>query len=73
LPSFKEDNRDFPAFSWLGFSAQDWLEDICLRINKINISNEKKKLQALEERLHKLISPEQLKAIELQKIEKELS
>lgn len=62
-----------PAFQWGGFSANDWIEDIKLRINKIQIASKRKKLEALEERLNRIISPELRAQMELEAIESELT
>lgn len=47
-----------PPFTWLGYTSEDWLEDLKMRIQKIQIVSKKKKLEALEERLNNIISPE---------------
>ena len=62
-----------PDFTWQGFSVNDWLEDIKLRINKVQIASKKKKLEALEERLNKIISPELRAEMELEAIQNELN
>lgn len=61
-----------PDFTWQGFSVKDWLEDVKLRINKVQIASKKKKLEALEERLNKIISPELRAEMELEAIQNEL-
>lgn len=61
-----------PEFTWDGFSADEWIGDVKQRIAKIQISTEKKKLEALEERLNKIISPEKRAELELEAIEAEL-
>lgn len=61
-----------PPFKWLGYSVEEWLGDIKLRINKIQITSKKKKLEALESRLNAIISPELKRAMELEAIAKEL-
>lgn len=63
---------DAPAFSWDGYSTADWTEDIKTRINKIQITSKKKKLEALETRLNAIISPELRAEIELDAISKDL-
>ena len=57
-----------PEFTWSGFSAADWLEDIKMRLNKIQIVSKRKKLEALEERLNKIVSPELRTKLELEAI-----
>ena len=61
-----------PAFTWNGYNIQTWLEDIKLRINKIQIASKKAKFEALEERLNKIISPELRAKMELEVIANEL-
>jgi hypothetical protein len=57
-------------FKWGGFSVEDWTNDISTRINKIQIGNKKKELEALEARLDKLVSPELKAQMELAEISK---
>lgn len=57
-------------FRWLGFSFEDWSGDIKTRIDKIQITNKKKELEALESRLDKLVSPELKAQMELAEISK---
>lgn len=59
-------------FTWLGFTYEDWVSDFKLMVTKINITKEKKKLEDIEKRLDKLISPELKKKLELEAIQKEL-
>lgn len=61
-----------PAFTWNGFSVADWMEDVKMRINKIQIASKKAKFEALEERLNKIISPELRAEMELEAIANEL-
>jgi len=61
-----------PAFKWQGYSSSDWIDDIKVRITKIQISAEKKKLEELEARLDKIISPEKRRELELAAIASEL-
>jgi hypothetical protein len=59
-------------FKYLGFTFEDWSEDIKTRIDKIEITTKKKELEMLEERLNKLISPELRAQMELEEIRKSL-
>lgn len=59
--------------TWQGFSIQDWLDDIKTRLLKLQINSKQKKLDELEERLSKLISPELRAKLELEAITKELA
>lgn len=63
---------DAPEFTWSGFSVKDWLNDIKTRINKVQITSKKKKLELLEARLNAIISPELRAELELKAIEDEL-
>lgn len=61
-----------PDFTWSNFSLQDWLEDLKTRLTKIQIATKRKKLETLEERLNKVISPELRAQMELDAITSEL-
>lgn len=61
-----------PAFTWSGYAVSDWLSDLKLRINKIQIASKKKKLETLETRLNAIISPELRAQMELEAIASEL-
>lgn len=61
-----------PEFTWDGFTVEDWIADLKMKITKIQIVAEKKKLEALEERLNKIISPEKRAELELEAIANEL-
>lgn len=62
-----------PPFMWGNSPPADWLEDIRMRIGKIQIAAKKKKLELLESRLNAIISPELRAELELQAIASELS
>lgn len=61
-----------PEFTWDGYTVEDWIGDLKLKITKIQIVAEKKKLEALEERLNKIISPEKRAELEIEAIASEL-
>ena len=61
-----------PPFTWSTFKVSDWLQDIKTRITKIQIFDKKKKLESLEARLNKIISPELRAKMELDAIAAEL-
>lgn len=65
--------EEVPAFTWSGYAAKDWIEDIKNRINKVQIGLKKKKLEALETRLEAVISPELKRDRELKRIQEELN
>lgn len=69
----KDFNIDAPDFQWNGYSVADWTEDIKLRIEKINITTKRKKLDELECRLSGIITPELKAKLELEAITAELS
>ena len=58
--------------TWDGFAMKDWIHDIRLRVNKIQIQDKKKKLATLKKRLDKIVSPELKAKMELEAISKEL-
>ncbi|CAE7860315.1 unnamed protein product [Symbiodinium microadriaticum] len=68
----KELGVDAPTFQWGGFSVADWKKDIKTRIDKVQITDKKKKLEALETRLNKIVSPELRAEMELEAIAAEL-
>ena len=72
LEAAKRLGVEAPVFTWQGFSVNDWVEDIKMRINKIQISSKRKKLETLEARLNSVISPELKAEMELDAIESEL-
>ena len=61
-----------PPFEWTGFPVKDWLEDIKTRIDKLQIQSKKAKLETLEKRLNKIVSPELRAQMELDAIAAEL-
>lgn len=61
-----------PTFTWSGYKVEEWFEDIKTRIAKVQISSKRKKLEALEERLNKIVSPELRAQLELEAIAGEL-
>jgi hypothetical protein len=58
---------------WQGFLISDWIEDVKTRINVVSLSEKKRKLELLENRLDKIISPELKAKMELAAIQDELS
>ena len=59
-------------FHWDGFGLEEWTDDIGARIAKIQISQEKTKLEALESRLNSIVSPETRRRLELEAIKREM-
>lgn len=57
-------------FKWMGYSLDDWETDIKSRMESIGFLAEKKELGVLEERLNKLITTEQRRALELEELQK---
>ena len=62
----------YPQFTWQGFAVNDWLDDITLRIARIQIASKQKELAELEARLNAIITPELRAQIELEAIEETL-
>lgn len=52
-------------FSWLGFSLEEWKADIKTRVDQLQIVEKRAKLTALEARISKLLTPAQIKDLEL--------
>jgi hypothetical protein len=61
-----------PPFTWGGYPLSEWLEDVKLRIAKLQIAAKRAKLEALENRLNTIISPELKAELELEAIQAEL-
>lgn len=59
-------------FTWMGYPVEAWTEDFKTRIIKIQLTEKKKELEAMEKTLDKLISPERRAEMELEAIEKAL-
>lgn len=59
-------------FKFMGFTYGQWTADIETRINQLRIKSKKDELSKLEERVNALVSPEQRRAIELEKLVKEI-
>lgn len=57
---------------WLNYPIEDWKTDLKTRAAQLTIDKKQKELQALEERIDKLISPEQRRELELAAITAEL-
>lgn len=62
-----------PEFTFENFCISDWCDDISMRIQKIEIQTKFKKLEELEARLDKIISPELKAELELNKILEDLN
>ena len=60
-------------FSHQGFTAEQWIEDIKILINKINISELKADLAKDEEILNSLLSEDQKRAIKIAELKKKHS
>ncbi len=61
-----------PPFLWNGFSATDWVHDIQILIRRCALKAERDKLAAMEEALHKILSPERKAQQTIADIEKQL-
>ncbi len=59
-------------FKWMNFTFDEWAADIQTRISGIKIKAKKDELAVLETRVNALVSPEQRRAIELEKLVKEI-
>lgn len=58
--------------NWAGYSIEDWVADIELRLKITQIQEQQKHLAKLELALDGLLSPEQRRELELARIEQEL-
>ena len=59
-------------FKYLGFTYDQWVSDIQTRVSMLRIKAKRDELTALEARVNALVSPEQRRAIELEKLVKEI-
>lgn len=59
-------------FEWLGFSIEDWANDIKMRVTQILLVIKKTRLELTEARLNKLVSKEVREQMELAELVKEL-
>ena len=59
-------------FEWLGFSVNDWCEDVKNRLTKIKMETKRKELADYEEKLNNLMSLDQRRRKEIEKIMKSL-
>jgi len=60
-------------FKWQGFTVEEWERDLKTRANFIQLKQRKEELQALEDRINKVVSPELRRQMEMDAIEAELS
>lgn len=58
---------------WQGYKVNEWQNDIKARVQQIGINTKKKELDSLEKRLDAIVSPEQRRALEIEKIKRELA
>lgn len=63
---------DPPVYTHQGYTMDEWMHDIDIRIKKLQIKSKKDRLEKLEARLNNLISPELKAQLELEEIQKEL-
>jgi hypothetical protein len=59
-------------FAWLNFSYEQCKQDILTRVNGLRIKLKQDELATLESRVNSLVSPEQRRAIELEKLVQEI-
>lgn len=60
-------------FRWMAFSFAQWENDIKVRLNGLRIKSKRDELAKLEARVNALVSPEQRRTIELEKLIKEIN
>ena len=59
-------------FKWQGFAFEEWVADIKMRINQLQLKNKRDDLAKLESRVNALVSQEQRRDLELKKLVAEL-
>lgn len=60
----------FPPVKYNGYSFSDWKTDLKTRASQLNVKAKQEELNKLEERVNKLVSPEQRREIELEELTK---
>lgn len=55
-----------------GYTVDDWFADFTKRLATINIREEERQLEALEQRLNSVLSPEERRRIEVELLTKEI-
>lgn len=55
---------------YMGYTLNQWLEDLHTRIDMLNVETQKKELDALNKRVDKLVTPEQRREMELVELQK---
>ena len=56
------------TFSWMGFSANEWKQDLAIRVDQLNFQTKRKEFNDLENRLNAILSPEVKVQMELEAI-----
>ncbi len=59
--------------NWQNYSINDWKEDLKTRVNQLSVESKQKELDALDERVNRLVSPEQRRVMELTALQEILS
>ncbi len=62
-----------PSYQYGGFSYEDWMADLKLRVGKVQINQKQRDLDGLEQRLNLIVSPDQRRRLELKAIQAELA
>jgi len=61
-------NVDFDG-NWLSYSISDWKEDIRTRVAQLSIEQKQKEIDILDERVNRLVTPEQRRIMELKALQ----
>lgn len=62
---------DIP-FTYLGYSFEDWVHDFKIKINKLNLDKVRETVRTLEQGLSRVLSPEQIRAKEIERLQEEM-
>lgn len=57
------------AFTWLGFTVEEWFTDLETRISSLQIAKKRTELKELEEKVNKVVSPELKLEMEMKALE----
>lgn len=58
--------------TWLNYSISDWKEDLKTRASQLSIESKQKELDTLDDRVNRLVSPDQRRVMELKALQQML-
>lgn len=70
--AYKELSINDDLLVYMGYSIDDWKNDLRARVNQLSVEQKKKELDELDRRINSLVSPEQRREMELAELQKVL-